>query len=264
VGPTVLSKTVLQAIYYAQNISAAAAGTNTVTVAFSPAAAYPDVRILEYSRIDPANAFDVCAGASGSSATCSSPAVKTTNAADLLVGGNTVQTMTTGPGGLFTKRLLSDPNGDIAEDRLVTVAGTNTASAPLNYTGWVMQVAAFRAAGSPAVIRPLAYVQGSYATPQSPVAMVAVPYTKAQTAGNLNAVIVGWNDSPANVRSVTDTNGNVYQLAVGPTVLSGSLSQSIYYAKNIAAPTLATNSVTVNFNKAASNPDIRILEYSRA
>ena len=91
---------------------------------------------------------------------------------------------------------------------------------------------------------------------------VSVQYTVAQTAGNLNVVIVGWNDSAAQVRAVADTRGNAYQLAVGPTVLSGTISQSIYYAKNIAAPTLATNTVTVNFTAAATYPDIRILEYS--
>ena len=149
VGPTVLSGTVSQAIYYAKNITAAAAGTNSVTVTFSAAAAYPDVRILEYSGIDPVNAFDAGAGATGNSATSTSAAVKTSNATDLLVGANTIQTMTTGPGSGFTQRLLSDPDGDIAEDRSVTATGTYTANAPLNYAGgWVMQVAAFRAASA--------------------------------------------------------------------------------------------------------------------
>ena len=89
-------------------------------------------------------------------------------------------------------------------------------------------------------------------------------YTAAQTAGNLNVVIVGWNDATAQVSSLTDSKGNVYQLAVGPTVLTGSgpLSQAIYYAKNISAATAGANIVTVTFNAAANYPDIRILEYS--
>ena len=37
-----------------------------------------------------------------------------------------------------------------------------------------------------------------------------------------------------NRQSVTDTLGNNYALAVGPTAVSGFLSQSIYYLKNIA------------------------------
>ena len=105
------------------------------------------------------------------------------------------------------------------------------------------------------------YVQGNYAVPQTPETAVTVPYTAAQTAGNLNVVIVGWNDSTTHVSSVTDSNGNVYQLAVGPMV-TGTLSQAIYYAKNISAAAAATNAVTVTFNAAANYPDIRILEYS--
>ena len=120
----------------------------------------------------------------------------------------------------------------------------------------------FPRSGSSPPRAPLAYVQGNYAVPQLVLATVSAPYNGAQTTGNLNVVIVGWNDSIAEVRSVTDTAGNVYQLAVGPTVLNGMLSQAIYYAKNIAAPTLATNTVTVKFNGAAIYPDVRILEYS--
>ena len=72
------------------------------------------------------------------------------------------------------------------------------------------------------------YAQGNYATPQTPQANVTVPYKAAQTAGDLNVVIVGWNDATAQVSSLTDSKGNIYQLAVGPTVLTGSdaLSQA--------------------------------------
>ena len=37
------------------------------------------------------------------------------------------------------------------------------------------------------------FVQVNAAVPQSPTATVAVPYQVAQTAGNLNVVVVGWN-----------------------------------------------------------------------
>ena len=76
---------------------------------------------------------------------------------------------------------------------------------------------------------------------------MTVPYAVPQTAGDLNVVIVGWNDATAQVSSLTDSKGNVYQLAVGPTVLMGSapLSQAIYFAKNISAATAGGNAVTV-------------------
>ena len=103
-------------------------------------------------------------------------------------------------------------------------------------------------------------VQSSYATPQTPQTSLAVDFTMPQRAGDLNVVIVGWADSVATVRSVSDGAGNVYALAVGPTVAPGAFTQSIYYAGNIG-PTAGKNTVTVQFNGAASFADVRILEY---
>jgi hypothetical protein len=108
----------------------------------------------------------------------------------------------------------------------------------------------------------ITFIQQNYANPPSPKSTVPVTFKNAQTAGNLNVVVVGWNDTTATVSSVTDSKGNVYTRAVGPTVLSGQLSQAIYYAKNIQAAAANTNTVTVQFNGAASYADIRILEYS--
>src|ERR1700733_1335761 len=108
------------------------------------------------------------------------------------------------------------------------------------------------------------YVQSNYADPQSTTSSVAVSNSAAQTAGDLNVVIVGWDDATAKVSSVTDAKGNVYQLAAGPTVLTGStpISQSIYYARNILAAPAGANSVKVSFNTGAAYPDVRTMEYS--
>jgi hypothetical protein len=111
---------------------------------------------------------------------------------------------------------------------------------------------------------PISYVQGNYATPQTPRTTVNVTFRAAQTAGDLNVVVVGWNDSRARVSSVRDSKGNLYTRAVGPTIQSGLASQSIYYAKNIVHAPAATNSVTVTFSTPAVYPDIRILEYRGA
>jgi len=143
VGPT-LGNNLTQTIYYAKNIGAAVAGANTVTVTFSPAAAYPDIRIVEYSGADPNNPVDVTAGSSGNSATTSSGSAVTTNPTDLLFGANIVWTTTTGAGSGFTQRLFT-PDGDIAEDEMVKATGSYSASASLNQSGpWVMQMVAFR------------------------------------------------------------------------------------------------------------------------
>jgi len=104
----------------------------------------------------------------------------------------------------------------------------------------------------------VSFVQVASATPQGSNASVAVSYPRAQTSGNLNIVVVGWNDTTAKVSSVNDTRGNIYLLAAGP--LKGTrLTQSIYYAKKIAT---GTNTVKVIFSPAAASPDIRIFEYS--
>ena len=100
--------------------------------------------------------------------------------------------------------------------------------------------------------------------------VVQVVYPGAQTAGDFNVVVVGWNDISATINSVTDTAGNTYVLAAGtvsapppaPTSPIGA-SQAIYYAKNIAA-SAAGNTVTVTFNSSTSAQDVRILEYGTA
>jgi hypothetical protein len=102
------------------------------------------------------------------------------------------------------------------------------------------------------------YVQGNSAVPQTSQGSVSVGYSRAQTAGDINIVAVGWNDTTATITSVTDSAGNSYQVAV-PVGQSTGLSQAIYYAKNIVAST--ANTVTVTFGQAAANPDIRIMEY---
>ena len=110
------------------------------------------------------------------------------------------------------------------------------------------------------------FVQGNSKTSKEPLLTVSVPYTDAQGSGDLNVVIVGqrWNDSTAEAGPPTDTQGNPYQLAAGPTVLEASISltQSVYYAKNISPAGAGTNVVTMKFSTAAAYPDIRILEYS--
>jgi len=105
---------------------------------------------------------------------------------------------------------------------------------------------------------PIGFAQVAASTPQSPVSTLSTTFPGAQTPANLNVVVVGWNDATSNVTAVTDSQGNIYTLAVGPT-RGTNLSQSIYYAKNIKA---GNNTVTVTFNQAAVYVDVRILEYA--
>ena len=55
-----------------------------------------------------------------------------------------------GAGTNFTTRIITNPDADIAQDRIVTATGAYNATAPLSGSAaWVMQVATFRAAGAP-------------------------------------------------------------------------------------------------------------------
>jgi hypothetical protein len=116
----------------------------------------------------------------------------------------------------------------------------------------------FTYASTPSTGSGVSFVQVAAAVPQSPTSAVSVNYTASQKSGDLNIVVVGWNDTSSSVQSVRDSAGNTYQLAIGPTVGTG-LQQSIYFAANIKG---GSNTVTVTFNQAALYPDIRILEYS--
>src|SRR5215813_5397573 len=73
---------------------------------------------------------------------------------------------------------------------------------------------------------PINFIQGSYAVPQTPQATVTVTFPGAQAAGHLNVIVVGWNDTTASVTSVTDSAGNAYTRAVGPTVRANRASQA--------------------------------------
>ena len=78
----------------------------------------------------------------------------------------------------------------------------------------------------------------------------AVTFTSAQTAGDLNVAVVSWKSSTATVTSVTDSRGNTYALAVGPTTSTGNTQQSIYYAKNIVSAAAGANTVSATFSTA--------------
>ncbi len=336
VGPT--STTDLrQSIYYAKNI---VGGTsNKVTIKFNQAAAYPDVRILEYSGLDPTSPLDVRAAAAGNGPSASSGSATTTSANELIFGAGTSAHHFTAGGTGFYSRMINI-FGNIAEDKTVTSSGSYDATAT-NITGlWVMQMATFRSPNPPTVIAispasgsanggtavtitgtgflsgasvklgttaatdvtvgsstsitattgahaagavsvvvtnpdgqsgslangysytvttggTIGYVQGK-STTQGSGSSVAIAYPAGQTGGDLNVVAVMWGDTISAVTSVTDSKGNTYALAMGPTKVTG-LTSAIYYAKNIAS---GSNTIMVKFNQTASYPNVNVLEYS--
>jgi hypothetical protein len=81
-----------------------------------------------------------------------------------------------------------------------------------------------------------------------------VPFTAAQTAANLNVVVVGWNDATRPC-SRNRLKGNAYSGVVRP--VDRSLTQSITRKHRPVAA--GANTVTVT--SAAPYPDVRVAEY---
>src|ERR1039458_755002 len=61
-----------------------------------------------------------------------------------------VATLTGAAGSGFTSRIITTPDSDLAEDKIVTTAGSNSATATLTGSGpWVMQMVTFSAVSGP-------------------------------------------------------------------------------------------------------------------
>ena len=181
VGPTTVGTAGSQSIYYAKNIAAAAANTNTVSVTFSATVDWPNLRIMEYSGLDTVNPLDVAAGNTGNSGT-SSVSVTTTNANDLLVATNYVGSVTLSADPAYTQRMITD-GGEIVEDKIVSASGSYTATASLDgTTTWLMQMAAFKAASG----------GGDTQAPTTPTGLTA-------TAASSSQINLSWTASTDNV-----------------------------------------------------------------
>src|SRR5213592_1537997 len=246
VGPTAFTGVLSQSIYYAKNIKSAAAAANIVTVTFSPAAAYPDIRILEYNGADLNSPVDVTAANTGNSSTTNSGSATTTNATDLLLGASMVATFTTGPGTGFTSRLLTSPDGDIAEDRMVTATGSYSATtAALSPAGpWVMQIVAFR-------------------TPLGSVAPPTAPGNLTATAASTTQIDLSWTASTSTIgianyvvqrcQGAGCTNFASVATPIGTTYNDTGLTANTSYSYRVeAVDTLGTPSTFSNTASATT------------
>ncbi len=135
----------VERLYYAKNIKG---GADTATVTLS-GSKYMEVRVYEYSGLDPSSPLDASATPStGTSVTGTSGTLTTTNASDLLFGffqsDNNVSN-TAGSG--FTPRTFAIDGYPLAEDLNVSVAGSYSAmmlfSGSADYVGFLV---AFKAA----------------------------------------------------------------------------------------------------------------------
>jgi chitodextrinase len=250
IGPTQVAGSLSQSIYYATNIAGATAGANTVTVAFSPAAAYPDIRILEYRGVAHTNPLDGAIAATGSGSTTSTGPITTSNPIDLLVGANTITSLASAPGAGFTLRMITSPDGDLAEDRVTATAGSYSATAALSYSGdWAMQLVAFKAAppdGTPPNV--------SVSSPSSGAALtgtITVTVNADDPDTGLQAIQLLVDGAPVGLIAPTSPGSfslNTAQFANGTHAISASALNGVR-AAGYAAP------VTVTFGNASpGNP----------
>jgi len=250
VGPTVQPGVATQAIYYAKNIVAATANQNTVTVTFTQAATSADVRIAEYSGLDTTNPLDVSTAAQGNGTLSDSGSVTTTNGNDLLVAANQVQTGTSGAGTGYTTLVITSPDADLLEDRVVTAAGNYNATAPISSSGqWIMQMVAFRMAAN-----------GGANTPQLSVNPATL---------NFGSVVVGTSASLTATLSATGSSVTLSSAIVGTSefTLSGlsfplvlAAGQSAPFTVAFAPQSSGTVSDSITFvSNATNSPNIETL-----
>ena len=110
-----------------------------------------------------------------------------------------------------------------------------------------------------ASVPPIAFVQQASSVLATGTSATANVGLSPQQAGNLIVIAVGWTDTSESVDTVSDTLGNTYKLAIGPTREGQDLSQSIYYANSVAA---GTNQINVTFSTPVNGIDLRVAEYS--
>ena len=213
-APTVHGSVQSQAIYYAPNIKAAAANANTVTVTFNKAAAYVDLRASEYSGLDATAPFDVAASATGSASTVASPSVTTSYSSELIFGAGDTSGMFSAAGAGFTKRIITNPDSDITEDKTVSAIGSYNATGKQS-GAWVMQVVAFKATGAAPDTTPPSVPAGLSAT-----AVSSTQINLSWTASTDNVGVTGY-DVFRNGTQVGTTATTSYQRTGWPECYRG-------------------------------------------
>lgn len=146
-------------IWYAKNITGNA--SNVVTINFNGSYSYRGIRVHQYSGCDTTSPLDQSAVGTGTSTAPATASVTTTQANEVLVGGDGLwlsQTHTAGTG--YTIRTIlggAEPSGGDGEDRVVSSIGTYTASYTLSgSTTWIIVIATFKQAAAGGLSIPVA------------------------------------------------------------------------------------------------------------
>jgi hypothetical protein len=133
-----------QTIWYASGI--ATAPSNRVSVTFKKPAASPDVRVVEYSGLDPKEPFDRASAGKAQDGAPTTDAMKVAFSPALLfsAGVTWADNGYLGAGPDFAVRSIT-PFGNIAEDRTVDATGVyqSGASTGSDPGSWLLQLVAF-------------------------------------------------------------------------------------------------------------------------
>jgi hypothetical protein len=110
---------------------------------------FADIWILEYSGLDPNAPFRRRAVRIGLPPPWQTAATsRRTTTSELVFAARMTTNRFTAAGADFTDRIVTSPDGGIAEDRRTSGIGSYYATAPLNAaTAWLIQITTFRAAG---------------------------------------------------------------------------------------------------------------------
>lgn len=187
IGPlTNAGGNISQSIYYAKNIKS----STTITANFSSAAGAPDVRVLEYSGLDPANPLDTntaaAAEAIGSGTQADSGAITTTFANNVIVAGAMVGQTVLGAGNNFAiNEVTNDGNGAAHQINSSAVGSVHAVMNQVS-SAWLIQAVSFHA--SPAVAQP-SFALSASPTSASVNAGSSATFSISATGQNLTSAI---------------------------------------------------------------------------
>ena len=180
------------------------------------------------------NPLDATAAAQGASSSSNSGTAQVP-AGDLLVGANLVQGKTKSPGTSWVRRIITSPDGDILEDRVISTAGAYGATASITNSQWIMQMVAFRAASG---------VSGDTQPP-------TVPSNPTATAVGASQINVTWTASTDNVgvtgylvercSGIGCSNFSQVAAPLGTTYADMGLTSSTSYSYRVRAKDAAGN-----------------------
>ena len=110
-----------------------------------------------------------------------------------------------------------------------------------------------------AAAAPVAAIQSAFKDQGTSANSISATFSGPNTAGDCIVISVGWANAPGvQISSVTDSQGNTYNLGIGPT---STVNRAMYYALNIGGHA-AGNVVRVTFTSAGGAAHLRIAEFS--